>query len=601
MAEAMPSRRLLRKVWRVAAVFFRGDRKRKAYWLLSIVLLLCAICAGVMVSISYIQRDLSTAVSNKDVAGFHKALWKFIGVVVVATPLLAFYKYSQELLAVEWRVWLSNLLLTSYFTNRAYFDLKMEGKVDNPDQRICEDVSNFVLNAVDILAIIASKCLNVCAFTGVLWFIAPELVYFLLAYSIVGTYVTVRFFGAKIMHLKYQNLQKEADFRYSMVRVRENAESIAFYRGEGHEVASVKAFLASLVGNMRELIVWDRHLSLFSNAYEFSIFIVPYLIIAPKFFSGQVEFGVISQTAMAFHKILTSMSFIILKFDRFSGLAAQTERLDTLFIALGIHDQLFGSYRRQSSKRAIQLHVEDDTDGHPLLNLTDSQAPISGSITREEGEGLVVRGLSVTTPNLRTQLIHNLSFELLPGESLLVLGPSGCGKSSFLRVIAGLWSKGAGIIQVPLQKTIFLPQKPYMPLGTLRQQLLFPALSSEYFSDAELFKVLEEVSLEDLIQRVGGLDSVCDWSDVLSSGEQQRVAFARLLLHEPQMAFLDEATSALDMTNESKLYALLQRKIKSYVSVGHRISLIKYHSRVLEFKGSSGWKLYTQKEFQVHI
>ncbi|KAH9576495.1 hypothetical protein CY35_01G165400 [Sphagnum magellanicum] len=577
-----PSLHMVRKLWRVAIIFFVGDRKLKARFLLALVLILCAVCAGLFVVMSYVQRDFATALSGKDVTGFHKAIWRFVGIVIIAAPLYAFYQYMQELLVIEWRVWLTELLLSNYFSNSAYFELKMEGRLDNPDQRICEDVASFTRNTVDIIALFASKFLNILGFIGVLWSIAPELVYFLGLYSAIGTLVTVYGFGKHLMTLKFQALQKEANFRYSLVRVRDNVESIAFYQGERYEASTVKVFLAVLVANMRELIVWNRNLSLFSNAYEFSMIIVPSIIIAPRYFSGEVEFGVISQTGFAFHKILSALSVIVLKFDNLSGLAAQTERLESLLEALQEHT---GDVRLMKKKS---------------WSSTSSSAE---TIIREEGPGLLIRDLTILTPNSGHVLFQNLNLQLAAGDSLLVMGPSGCGKSSLLRAIAGLWRRGSGLIQGPLHSdSFFLPQKPYMPLGSLREQLHFPApknaLQSYNLNDGKLMEALGEVSLEDLLERVGNLSAVHDWSNFLSSGEQQRIAFARLFLHVPKVAFLDEASSALDARNEARLYSILHAKIESYVSVGHRTSLVKYHTHVLEFKDDSSWQLFTRDEFE---
>lgn len=219
---------------------------------------------------------------------------------------------------------------------------------------------------------------------------------------------------------------------------------------------------------------------------------------------------------------------------------------------------------------------------------------------REVGPGLILKDLSIITPNSHSVLYRDLNLELAPGESLLVMGPSGCGKSSLLRAIAGLWTRGSGLLQCPPSTdTFFLPQKPYMTLGSLRDQLLFPRSTnaSSISSDSELHMALEEVRLETLSGRVGGLDAVKDWSDTLSAGEQQRLAFARLFLHCPTVAFLDEASSALDAGNEARLYALLSEKLETYVSVGHRHSLVKHHTFVLEFRDDSSWTVCPRDEF----
>ncbi|KAL2630011.1 hypothetical protein R1flu_014697 [Riccia fluitans] len=603
---------LVKKMWRVGVMYFKGDKRRKACTLLALTLSLCAICAGMFVIFSYIQRDFSTAISEKNVEGFHRAVLRFIGIVIIATPLFATYRYLQDLLALEWRIWLSDLLLSNYFSNRAYFDLKMEGKLDNPDQRICEDAASFVKNSVEMIALIGSKFLNICAFTGVLWSITPELVYFLLGYSVIGTYVTVRLFGKKLMSLQFQNLQKEADFRYSLVRIRENAESIAFYSGEGHEANTTKGFFAALVANVRDLILWRRHLGLFNNAYEFSMLVVPSIIIAPRYFAGEVEFGVIAQTGFAFNRILQALSLIVMRFDNFSGLAAQTERLDSLLTSLGKHTgdtQLLQPSSRQSSPSQMKdMKAEQSSEGDPLLDVSDESNYPSGTdytlmiptgkFSRDEGPGLMTKDLCISTPDMKTLIIKDLNVSLAPGETLLIMGPSGCGKSSLLRAVAGLWNRGSGLLQTPpLSESFFLPQKPYMPLGSLREQLLFPGMKRSHIPDAELLNVLDTVALSDLPERIGGLDAVCDWGGILSAGEQQRLAFARLFLNQPEKAYLDEASSALDAGNENRLYSLMQKMIPMYVSVGHRLSLVKYHTHVLEFVDDSGWKFYNRKEF----
>ncbi|KAG0586543.1 hypothetical protein KC19_2G098900 [Ceratodon purpureus] len=493
--------------------------------------------------------------------------------------------------------------------NRAYFDLKMDGKLDNPDQRICEDVTSFVRNTVDIIALFSSKFLNVIGFTSVLWTIAPELVYFLVAYSTFGTLVTVKGFGSRLISLKFQALQREANFRYSLIRVRDNVESIAFYGGESYESTTTKAFLASMIENIRELILWNRHLSLFNNVYEFSMIIVPSIIVAPRYFSGQVQFGVISQMSFAFHRILAALSVIIFRFDSLSGLATQIERLDSLLSALDDHTGDVRLMKRHSGRTSPALGlatiIDDREDSHLMSMIPGSMT--TGSISREVGPGLVLRDFSIVTPNSHSVLYRDLNLQLSPGESLLVMGPSGCGKSSLLRAIAGLWNRGSGLLQSPpCTDTFFLPQKPYMPLGSLRDQLLFPksssnANASSAISDNELHMALAEVRLDALPARVGGLDAVKDWSDTLSAGEQQRLAFARLFLHSPKVAFLDEASSALDAGNEARLYAMLSEKLETYVSIGHRTSLVKFHTYVLEFKDDRSWTVVPRDEFVSEI
>ncbi|GAQ79029.1 ATP-binding cassette transporter [Klebsormidium nitens] len=593
---------LLSRFLRVGRAFFQGDAKWRAWGLTALMLALCGVTTGLFVVLSYTQRDFSTALSQKDQPAFWKAVSRFLGILVVATPLFAVYDYVQDLLALEWREWMTNLLVSNYFARRAFFDLKLENTLDNPDQRICDDVRNFVGGSVGLVVFTTNKILNSIAFTGVLWSVSPELVIFLLAYSIIGTLVALKIFGKKMVHLQYEALARQADFRYSMVRVRENAESIAFYRGEERELHSVSAFVRRMIAVLRHRIVWSRHLSLFGNAYEYATLVIPSVIIAPRYFAGQIEFGVVTQAGMAFRAILSALTVLVAKFLELSELAAGTERLDALILALAKHsgDRRLATHEQVAEEEAGPRNSaeEDDEERALLLRVTEGGP---SRIAKTEGPGLILKDVSISTPDRRQTLFENLNLTLLEGQSLMVTGPSGCGKSSLLRAIAGLWNAGSGEISCPpAAQTFFLPQKPYMPLGSLRQQLLFPKDESHKLrpADEELITALEEVHLGSLAEKVGGLGAVCDWSDMLSSGEQQRVAFARLLLQEPQVAFLDESSSALDSANEAHLYSLLQRRIHCYVSVGHRLSLVKYHTHVLQFTEGSGWRLQTSQAFQ---
>eukprot|EP00850_Spirogloea_muscicola_P001363 SM000005S17160 [mRNA] locus=s5:567760:572413:+ [translate_table: standard] len=583
---------------------------------MAVMLALSAGSTGIMVVLSYTQRDFSTAMAAKDRETFYVAILKFLGIVAVAAPLFAMYDYMQGVLILEWRVWLTKRLMEQYFANRAYFAVKMDGTLDNPDQRICEDAASFAATTVSIITIIVNKVLNLGAFAGVLWSISPQLVYFIVVYSAVGTLITVRLFGLKLMALQFEGVQREADLRYSLVRVRDNAESIAFYRGESRELASVQSFLKRLVENTWKRLVWSRYLSLFGNVYDYATIVIPSLIIAPRYFKGEVEFGVVTQTGFAFRTILHALTVIVSRLEDLSGLAAKVERLDGLLKSLDYHSgnasnlsastPIAGKVesraklrRRLSEKKANGIELAETpasraADSEPLLQSVVSMRP-PGLILREIGDVLSLHGVSVVTPDLRQVLFEQLTFTLDKGEALLVMGPSGCGKSSLLRAIAGLWHTGEGmIVSPPPEDVFFLPQKPYMPLGSLRTQLLFPGEAEKVktVDEPQLLTVLADVALEWLPGRVGGLDADCNWADVLSTGEQQRIALARVILHRPAIAFLDEATSALDGANEARLYTLLKQHVGSFVSVGHRMSLLQYHTQLHFLCISTGAAIY---------
>jgi len=555
---------LLKKFYVLARTFFSGGAKRHARIWLTILLGLCVAVGVVQVFLSFAMRDFITALSQRDHAGWVRGLWKYVAICFVSVPVGVFYRYSQERLSLIWRRWLTQILIKRYFFNRAYYRIRGSESVDNPDQRIAEDVKLFTTGVLSFFLIIINSLVTLIGFIGVLWVVSGKLVAVLFIYAAVGTAVSI-LFGRRLVGLYFNQYQKEANFRYGLVRVRENAESIAFFRGEKREHRDLIERLNEVLANTFWIIGWTRNLGFFANSYNYLALIIPGLIVGPMFMRGEVEFGVVTQAEGAFAAVLAAVSIIIAQIEGLSAFTAGIRRLGDLW------DNL------------------DDFDAEDAREAEEAKGEVN-----EEALQLKLDDLTVQTPRGDKTLTQNLTLQLPRRGSLLVMGESGSGKSSLLRTIAGLWAPGGGSIDRPAHnRLIFLPQKPYMVPGNLRAQLMYPS-NEEDAQDDVITAVLEQVNLHDIFARVDGdLNKVVDWTNVLSLGEQQRVAFARLFLKKPAIAFLDEASSALDEENERFLYEKLRSSGIAFVSVGHRSTLKEYHDRLLLLKNDGTSEIVT--------
>ncbi|GAA6615999.1 ABC transporter ATP-binding protein/permease [Scytonema sp. NUACC26] len=554
--------KLFRRFWAIAKPYWFRSEKWSSLGLLLLCVLLLLAYTGLAVVLNAQQGALISALSAKDEPRFALAIQIFIAVLVLYAPLLAGYNYLQDRLGLSWRRWLTNSFLDNYFSNRAFYHLNSSNtEIDNPDQRIAEDIRSFTQDSLKFLLIFVGAILKVIAFSGVLWGISKSLVVFLVIYALAGTILTTGVFGRPLVQLNFEQLKKEANFRFGLIRIRENAESIAFYRGEQQESNQLKNRFMEAFDNFKQLILWELNLNVLTNAYEFIPFIIPALVVSHSVFAGEIEVGKITEAQGAFVRVFFSLNVIV---SRLQSLATFGAGIDRLYS--------FAEYLEPPDKENQQL---DET---PTIDIV-------------EDSRLAISHLTLQTPNNQRTLIQDLSVELPSRQGLLITGPSGCGKSSLLRAIAGLWNTGTGVIVRPkLNEMLFLPQRPYMILGTLRAQLLYPHTDVD-INDSELKQVLQQVNLFDLDERYGGFDVEQDWAAVLSLGEQQRVTFARILLNKPPYAILDEATSALDLNNEEGLYQHLQTSGTTFISVGHRPNLVERHQLVLELSEERNWLL----------
>ncbi|MEB3353139.1 MAG: ABC transporter ATP-binding protein/permease [Cyanobacteriota bacterium] len=547
---------------------FRG-KLRQGRWLpwllLGVILLLILVINGINVGISFIARNVDNALVAYDKDGFWKIVAIYAFCLVLALPIRALQSYLIPRLGLLWREWLSGRLLTRYLSNRAYYMLNPNDEsveeIDNPDQRISQDAASFTTTSLSVTVEILSALLTFFSFIIVLWSISSELALWLLIYSVGGTAVIV-FASRKLVALNYQQLKLEADFRYGLVHIRDNAEAIAFYRGEQQESREAERRLGGAITNYNRLIIWEALISVIQRSYDYFSRFLPWLVIAPIYFAKEVDFGVFGQASIAFSQVLFSVSYIVNNIDRLAAFSAAISRLEGF---QGKVEAIGGEMAALSTRGSALIPAEADR--------------------------ILVSHVDLVPPRTERLLVRDLSLSVDRSQRLLVVGPSGCGKTSFLRMVSGLWPPAAGTVQRPPEgDLLFIPQKPYMLLGSLREQLAYP-LDPERFSDAQLRHVLEQVRLPELVQRYPDLDIKQDWPRLLSLGEQQRLAFGRLLLNGPRFVVLDEATSGLDVSTERHLYALLAERDMAFVSVGHRPTLTAFHDTVLELDGIGGWRL----------
>ena len=543
----------------MASPYWRQEEKWKAWGLLVLVVVLLLGQTGFAVLFNAQTGEFTSALASRDSERFWHAVRASLLLVAAAVPIYALYYLARDTLGNHWRRWLTVHFLDRYFRDRHFYELTANEALDNPDQRIAEDIGNFTQRALFFLLVMVGALLQLTAFSQVLWSISRELVYFLVVYALAGSWITVAVYGRPLMGLNFRQLRHEANLRFSLMRVREHAESIAFYRGEAREMQQVRQRYDAVFDNYRQLVHRQFFLNLFQYGYSLLTLVLPSAIIAGRVLSGELEVGRAVQAAGAFAAVLGAISILVDNFEGLSRFAAGIERLHDFSLILSKPPE-----RRQHADQGLIESVPD---------------------TR-----LAVQALTLMTPHRERVLVRGLDLDIPDGDSLLIVGASGSGKSSVLRAIAGLWYAGQGRILRPAgAEILFLPQQPYMVQGDLRSQLLYPQ-AEHGVDDAILLELLARVQLPDLAERVGGLDAERDWPKLLSVGEQQRLAFARVLLQRPRYAILDEASSALDIANEEHLYRQLLASGITVVSVGHRPSLLKFHRHVLELIGDGQWR-----------
>lgn len=524
--------------------------------LLALLVALVLVVKALDIRNSYVWADLITSATERKADGVAHLALLYASVLAGSAIVATFLRYTEELLGLRWRDWLTHHLTERYLAGRAYHRIKESGQLDNPDQRISEDVKTFTTSTLSIILILINATVALIGFAGVLWSITPWLLAGAVGYAAFGTLMTI-LLGRRLVGLDVQQFKKEADFRYELVRLREHAGAVALLQGEEREKGRLHRRLAHVLDNFRTIIGVNRNLGFFTSWYGYTTQLIPVLITVPLYIRGEIEFGQVAQAQVGFNFVLDAFSLLVKEFQRLTTFAAVVERLGAFYEATG-----------------------------PLPPAMESSIEII-----EDGSRLAYENLTLAAPDDGRLLVADLSLDLPCGKRLLIQGADGCGRTALMRATAGLWKAGQGrIIRPPLRSMMFLPQQPYLTLGSLRDQLLYALPARRYVSEGRLLSVLQDVQLESIVERVGGLDvEQRDWASILSLGEQQSLAFARLLLAAPEFAFLDEAVSALPAERVRNLYELLSRTAITYLSAVSEPDLLEYHDQLLHLQSDGSW------------
>jgi vitamin B12/bleomycin/antimicrobial peptide transport system ATP-binding/permease protein len=586
--------KFLSRTVRLAKPYWQSEERKKAWWLLAVLLALLVAYTEFAVLFNQQSGEFTSALAAKDGPRFRHSILVFFGLLVMGVPIDVYYAYVRDKLALNWRRWLTDSFLGRYFNDRGYYRLLSSPEIDNPDQRISDDISSFTQQSLVLFLVFANALFQLGAFGWVLWSISNYLVIFLFLYAGIVTAATFGIFGEKMVSLNFTQRWREADFRFGLVRLRENAGAIALYHGERHEKHHLQLVFNRLFTNATQVIRWTMRLNFVYYGNSYLTMVLPTLIIAPRVLSGELEVGRIVQATGAFSAILSSLTLFIDNLEDLSRFAASVGRLETFA-------QAVSPTATQAPLKGAKSPVVISSNGVPKNDAGKSAKPEAGKIHTQESEHLGFDKFTLRTPEGERTLIKNLTGSIPGGEGLMIVGASGLGKSSILRAVAGLWDTGGGTLLRPKSEDLlFLPQHPYMAFGSLRVQLNYPNLSRSV-TDEELNEVLDLVNLSGLVKRCGGFDANFDFEKQLSTGERQRLAFARVFLKNPRYVLLDEATSALDRENESALYERVHATSTTLVSVSHHPALVKYHSQVLEMKVEGAWSLHPAAEFRFTV
>eukprot|EP00931_Biecheleriopsis_adriatica_P053915 TRINITY_DN31678_c0_g1_i1.p1 TRINITY_DN31678_c0_g1~~TRINITY_DN31678_c0_g1_i1.p1 ORF type:complete len:638 (+),score=102.48 TRINITY_DN31678_c0_g1_i1:84-1997(+) len=571
----------LRAFFKLFYPYFLDQKTRiKAWLLVTIIAVFLYLEVQTGVEMAHIMKQVHNAMVHGHEGKFTKRLEKAGLTMLSLAPITLLHTGAAWLLKLSWRRYLTERLLDMYIDNtQCFYRLKMQyGDIDNPDQRIAQDVAKFTHVSFSLMVHLARDVLQIVMNSFALYAISEHLFWLLLGVSSVYVMVTVVCFASPLMRVERHLLTAEADFRYILIRLREHAESIAFFRGAGFEFQACQTVLDRAISTSYRKGAIDTIFHSIIHLVNHVTKILPMLVVAPMYFSGAVDFGTVGESQTLFHHMMHGMIDLGKEMNDIASLGAQSVRILELWEAL---QEIRSGGQRQVSNTAKDFSDEECGDSSNVqLDLHIEDLSEDDSTVR-----LKVEQVTLYTPVGDAALLRAVSLNLMDGDSLLIEGPSGSGKSSLLRAIAGLWARGTGVIsRTAFEKSFFVPQTPYLCIGSLRENVLYPVDSTCHeVSDQDIELVLNTLHIGYLVER-HGLRCPVEFDGILSGGEKQRLSFARLLLRKDlELTLLDEATSALDEANERLAYELLRQQVPSYVSVGHRAQLAEFHTMKLLF------------------
>ena len=561
------NREFISGLWHLMTPYWKSCEKRSAYLYLASIAVLTVAAVYMTLLLNEWYNSFYSALQNYDTDALWHGLFVFTGLAFAHIVFAVYASYLQQVFSLRWRRWMTDVYLAKWTEGDLYYRMEMFSRAsDNPDQRISEDINTFTAQTPAFMMGILRSVVTIICFIFVLWTLSEPLtfsvfgvsitiygylVWTAIVYSILGTWVT-HYVGHRLVGLNFHQQKLEADFRFGMVRLREAAESVAFYDGADSERSLLYKRFSLAVSNTFLILKKQKQLSWLTNGYAQIAIIFPFVVALPRYLAKEISLGGLMQIANCFGKVQDALSYFVDVYTSIAAWQSCAERLLT-----------FERHMR---------HLEESGMGRGAF------------LKKESKDAVRLVDIKVDLPN-GMPLLWNVNAEILPGEHVLLKGASGSGKSTLLRVMAGLWPYASGEADLPENKSrMFIPQRPYMPMGTLREAAAYPKETAE---DGALLPLLDLAGLSHLAPR---LDEEADWSHVLSLGEQQRLAFVRIFLHRPKWVFLDESTSAMDEDMERKLYDhLVKMPGVAVLSVGHRSTLAAWHERkILIREGSLG-------------